>query len=87
MTPHQGPAFGLVAGRDGTTGRNGLEQAPELREVMPFRIEDEARKLGANFVSAGAWREFAVRDGRLITGQQQYSGRATARLVIETLGR
>ncbi|MCZ7357620.1 MAG: type 1 glutamine amidotransferase domain-containing protein [Candidatus Methanoperedens sp.] len=56
------------------------------QKVMPFRIEDEARKIGANFVSAGLWKEFAIRDGRLITGQQQYSGKATAKLVIEALG-
>jgi putative intracellular protease/amidase len=56
------------------------------KKVMPFRIEDEARKLGANYITAGLFKEFAVRDGRLITGQQQYSGRATARLVIEALG-
>ena len=30
---------------------------------------------------------FAVRDGRLITGQQQFSGAVTAQLVIDTLGR
>jgi putative intracellular protease/amidase len=30
---------------------------------------------------------FAVRDGNLITGQQQYSGAAAAALVIEALGR
>jgi putative intracellular protease/amidase len=34
-----------------------------------------------------AFREFAVRDGRLVTGQQQFSGAAAARLVIEALGR
>jgi putative intracellular protease/amidase len=28
-----------------------------------------------------------VRDGLLVTGQQQYSGAAAARLVIEALGR
>lgn len=55
-------------------------------KAMPFRIEDEAKKLGANFVSGGLFRPFAVRDGRLITGQQQFSGAATARLVIEALG-
>lgn len=55
-------------------------------KVMPFRIEDVARERGANFVGMGLWREHAVRDGRLVTGQQQYSGRATARLVIEALG-
>ncbi len=56
------------------------------QRLMPFRIEDEAKKLGANFITAGMFKEFAVRDGRLITGQQQYSGAATARLVIQALG-
>jgi putative intracellular protease/amidase len=55
-------------------------------KVMPFRIEDEARKLGANFIVGGLWKAFAVRDGRLITGQQQYSGAATAKVVAEALG-
>jgi putative intracellular protease/amidase len=54
--------------------------------VMPFRIEDEAKARGANFITGGLFKPFAVRDGRLITGQQQYSGRATAELVIEALG-
>lgn len=57
------------------------------QKVMPFRIEDEARALGANFVRVGAFEPFAVRDGNLITGQQQNSGAAVARLVIEALGK
>ncbi len=54
--------------------------------VMPFRIEDEAKKIGANFITGGLFKAFAVRDGRLITGQQQYSGALAAKLVIEALG-
>jgi putative intracellular protease/amidase len=57
------------------------------KHVMPWRIEDELRKLGANFVQAGLWRGFAIRDGNLVTGQQNFSGTETAELVIETLGR
>lgn len=60
---------------------------PKDKHLMPWRIEDELRKLGANFVQAGLWRSFAVRDGNLITGQQNFSGTATANLIIETLGR
>ncbi|MBU6153158.1 MAG: type 1 glutamine amidotransferase domain-containing protein [Bdellovibrionales bacterium] len=60
---------------------------PEGKPLMPWRIEDELKKLGANFATQGPWREFAVRDGNLITGQQNFSGAATARLVIEALGR
>jgi putative intracellular protease/amidase len=80
----------LIRGRQVTGFANSEEDFADAwmkTKVMPFRIEDEARKLGANYVAAPAFRAFAVRDGRLITGQQQYSGRATAALVIETLGR
>jgi len=59
---------------------------PRDRHLMPWRIEDELRAIGANYVQAGLWRDFAVRDGNLITGQQNFSGAATARLVIEALG-
>jgi len=57
------------------------------KHVMPWRIEDELKALGANYVQAGLWRSFAVRDGALITGQQNFSGAETAKLVIEALGR
>lgn len=60
---------------------------PKDRHLMPWRIEDELKQLGANYVQAGLWRGFAVRDGNLITGQQNFSGAETANLVIETLGR
>lgn len=56
------------------------------KRVIPWRIEDAARQRGANFICAAAWQPFAIRDGQLITGQQQYSGSATARLLIESLG-
>jgi putative intracellular protease/amidase len=56
------------------------------KHVMPWRIEDELKKLGANYVQAGRWRGFAVRDGNLITGQQNFSGAETAELLAATLG-
>lgn len=64
-----------------------LGALPRDRHLMPWRIEDELRKLGANFVQAGLWRAFAIRDGNLVTGQQNFSGAETAALIIETLGR
>jgi putative intracellular protease/amidase len=57
------------------------------KHIMPWRIEDELKRLGANYVQVGMWRGFAVRDGNLITGQQNFSGEETARLVLETIGR
>src|SRR5581483_4024090 len=32
------------------------------QHVMPWRIENELKKLGANFIQAGLWRGFAIRD-------------------------
>jgi putative intracellular protease/amidase len=64
-------------------GRRAMNRDSDL---WPWRIEDEAKAAGANYVQGGLFRSFAVRDGRLITGQQQYSGSAVARIVIEALG-
>ena len=79
----------LIAGRT-ITGFANVEEdfADNLvgKVMMPFRIEDAAKERGANFIQAGLWKSFAVRDGHLITGQQQYSGGELAGLVIEALG-
>jgi putative intracellular protease/amidase len=81
----------LVHGKTWTGFANAEEQFADQivgRRIQPFWIEDEARQIpGTNFVVDQPFREFAVRDGRLITGQQQYSGAAAARLVIDALGR
>jgi len=80
----------LVEGKTWTGFANSEERyADEFvgKPIQPFHIEEEARKLPAtNFVVAGRFKSHAVRDGNLITGQQQYSARAVARLVIEALG-
>lgn len=56
------------------------------KHIMPWRIEDELKKIGANYIQSGLWRGFAVRDGNLITGQQNFSGSETAEAVIRALG-
>ena len=81
----------LVAGKSWTGFADSEEQYADAfvgMKIQPFWIEEEARKIsGTNFIVDQRFRAFAVRDGRLITGQQQYSGAATAQLVIEALGR
>lgn len=81
----------LVAGKTWTGFANSEEDFADDyvgQRIQPFRIEDEARALpDTNFVVAGRFRPHAVRDGLLVTGQQQYSGAAVARLMIEALGR
>ena len=80
----------LVEGKTWTGFANSEEKfADEFvgKRIQPFWIEDEARKLeNTNFIVLGRFKAHATRDGNLITGQQQYSGAAVARLVIEALG-
>ncbi len=58
------------------------------QKIQPFWIEEEARKIdGTNFITDSMFKAFAVRDGNLITGQQQFSGAAAAEKVVEALGR
>jgi putative intracellular protease/amidase len=80
----------LVKGRTWTGFANSEERYAESwanTKIQPFWIETEARKLeGTNFITDSAFKAFAVRDGNLITGQQQFSGAAAAQLVIQTLG-
>jgi putative intracellular protease/amidase len=80
----------LVEGKTWTGFANSEEDYVDEfvgQKVQPFRIEDEARKLsGTNFIVSSRFKSHAVRDGLLITGQQQYSGAAAARLIIEALG-
>jgi putative intracellular protease/amidase len=56
------------------------------KHVMPWRIEDELKKIGANYIQAGLWHGFATRDGNLITGQQNFSGSETADAIVSALG-
>ena len=81
----------LVKGKTWTGFANSEEAYADAfvgQKIQPFWIEEEAKKLeGTNFVVNSMFKAFAVRDGNLITGQQQNSGAEAARLVIEALGR
>jgi putative intracellular protease/amidase len=81
----------LVEGKTWTGSANSEERYVDEyvnHRIQPFWIEDEAAKLGrTNFIAAGRFKPHAVRDGNLITGQQQYSGGAVASLIVEALGR
>lgn len=81
----------LVNGKTWTGFANSEEAYADAfvgQKIQPFWIEEEARKIeGTNFVVDSMFKSFAIRDGNLITGQQQYSGGAAAELVVATLGR
>jgi putative intracellular protease/amidase len=79
----------LVDGKTVTGFANAEEEFSDTfvgQKVMPWRVEDVLRDRGANYVQGGLFKAFAVRDGRLITGQQQYSARRVAQMLIEALG-
>jgi len=79
----------LVEGKKWTGFASSEEQYADNyvgMKIQPFRIEDEARKMAnSKFVVGAPFSSFAVRDGNLITGQQQNSGAAAAELVVKAL--
>lgn len=79
----------LVEGKTWTGFSNAEEAfADEAvgQRIQPYWIQDEAAKLAnTNFVVADPFMAHAIADGNLITGQQQNSGEAAARLMIQQL--
>ena len=58
------------------------------QRIQPYWIEEEAQKLsGTNFKVAAPFSSYAIEDGNLITGQQQNSGAAAARMVLGQLSK
>lgn len=60
---------------------------PRGTHLMPWRIEDALKELGANYIQAGLFKPFAIRDGNLVTGQQNFSGAEVAKVILDTIGR
>lgn len=79
----------LVEGKRWTGFANSEENYADAyvgMKIQPFRIEDEARKMpNSRFEVAHMFDAHAVKDGNLITGQQQNSGAAAAELVLKAL--
>jgi Putative intracellular protease/amidase len=73
----------LVEGLRVNSFTNAEEQAVELADVVPFLLESRLRELGARFESAPNFQAKAVRDGRLVTGQNP----ASVALVAQELRR
>jgi putative intracellular protease/amidase len=52
---------------------------------VPFPLETRLRDLGARYERGPMWSSFAVRDGRLVTGQNPASSTAVTREVLTAL--
>jgi putative intracellular protease/amidase len=75
----------LVAGRWVSAFTTEEEVALGLKKAVPFLLDERLASLGARIVKGGNFATTAVVDGRLITGQNPKSARATAALLIAGL--
>jgi putative intracellular protease/amidase len=75
----------LVAGKRVAAFSDEEERAVKLDKVVPFPLETRLRELGARYERGPMWSSFAVRDGRLVTGQNPASSVAAAREALTAL--
>lgn len=82
---HRADGTPFVAGRKVAAFTDAEEHAAHGVEKVPFLLETKLKELGAVHVPAEPWTSNAVRDGRLVTGQNPQSSAAAAALVLELL--
>ena len=75
----------IVHGKRVNAFTDSEEAAAGLTGVVPFLLEQRLRELGGIFERAVDWQPIAVRDGKLVTGQNPQSSLAVAGKVIEVL--
>jgi putative intracellular protease/amidase len=75
----------LLEGRRVSAFSNTEEDAAGLSQAVPFMLESRLRELGAHYERAADFRPFALRDGRLVTGQNPASSAAVAQLVLQAI--
>ena len=75
----------MVKGKNITGFSNSEEEAVKLTKVVPFLVEDELTKHGANYSKGADWSSYVKQDGLLITGQNPASSEGVAKLLLATL--
>ena len=75
----------LVKDKRLTAFSNEEEAAAGLADVVPFSLEDELKKNGAQYVRGARWQSHVVVDGRLVTGQNPASSAAAAHALLALL--
>jgi putative intracellular protease/amidase len=75
----------FVAGRRVAGFTDSEERAVGLDGAMPFLLEARLKELGARHERGADFKPFAIRDGRLVTGQNPASATRTAELVLEAM--
>jgi len=75
----------LVKGKAVTGFSNTEEDAVQLTDIVPFLLEDELIKRGANYQKTDDWNVFTLEDGLVITGQNPASSEQAAEKLIARL--
>ena len=75
----------LVHGLHVTGFSNSEEQKMKLTQVVPFSLETRMREAGGIYAQGPDFASFAVRDGKLVTGQNPASSQKVAELMLEAL--
>lgn len=75
----------VVKGKAVTGFTNSEEEAVQLTDVVPFLLENELIKRGADFQKVADWNAFSVQDGLLMSGQNPASSELTAQKLLSTL--
>jgi putative intracellular protease/amidase len=75
----------LVKGKKVTGFSDTEEDAVGLSKIVPFLLENELKKLGAEYSKGADWSSHVEQDGLLITGQNPASSEAVAFLLLKAL--
>jgi putative intracellular protease/amidase len=75
----------LLAGKQVTGFSNAEEEAVGLADKVPFLLQDRMMELGCSYSCGEPWTEYAIRDGKIITGQNPQSSVRTAQLCVEAM--
>lgn len=75
----------IVRGRNVTGFSDAEEKEYGTDVVVPFLLQTELEKRGANYAQGANWAAFTQQDGRLITGQNPASSEQVARLMLAEL--
>lgn len=75
----------LIAGKKITGFTTAEEYLSGKFKKVPFMNETLAQQRGANFLKKRAYKPFAIQDGQFITGQNPFSPREVAHLLIQNI--
>lgn len=75
----------LIEGKNITGFTTAEEILAGKKSVVPFLNQVAVEKRGGHFKKKRFYREYAIQDGRILTGQNPFSVRAVAKLLINEL--